>query len=116
MRRKPGSSRSFRRESRLPLKECQFDAPGGIENDTLLPEKTPLKFFMRRASGETDLALRVNHAMPGHATIGRQRGQGIAGPARLSRNAREVGDLAVGCDSSARDSPYHFIDAIVSNL
>src|SRR6185369_13642890 len=87
----PRSPRPLHPRSRRPL---QFqDAAECVERDALALEQLALDRLEARLRARTDLAARVDDALPGHGAPGRQGVQRVADLARAPRQARRCGDL-----------------------
>src|SRR6185295_270999 len=91
----------------LPAKTVEVDPTAGVEGDSLLFEQVALEALPGPRDGlaaGADLALRVDHPLPGDFVAFRQpleRGPDLPG---MAGQAGEEGDLAVGRDPAAGDA------------
>lgn len=88
-----------------PAKDREIDRAGLVEPDSLPLEAPPLNGARGTAVGaEADATPRVDDAVPGDATPGGERVQGVPDEPRVPGKVREPGDLAIRRDAAARDA------------
>jgi hypothetical protein len=91
----------------------QITSPTQIEHHSLVFEEQTLKLMRITGSARRHLAARVDHAMPRHVAVRRQRVHGVAGLAGVASEAGQFGDLSVRRDLAARDAADHRPDPFV---
>ena len=98
---------------RPPSVASEFEAIGGVENHALALEKLALDQIAAGFGARADLAARVDDPVPGYAALGRERVQCVTDLPRVAAETRELGDLPIGGDATARDAPHHRVDPVV---
>ena len=84
----------------------------GIELDRFRFQEGVLVGFAAEAGTKTNGAARIHDAVPRHVVRFRKRVQRVADLPGTGC-PREIGDLSVGGDASARDAPHHAVDSLV---
>ena len=97
-----------------PLVATEADSPSPIELHALGFEQEPLVEFFAELGAPADLAPSVDHAVPGDGGAGWKGVHRIANLPRVSLEAGECGDLAIGRDPAAGNAPDHGVDASVT--
>lgn len=93
--------------SPTPLEASKIDATLRIELDPLALEASALKPFRAfPARAPADLALGVDHAVPGHGGAVGEGTQGVSGQSRLPGQSRQACYLTVG-RHTAPGNPLH---------
>jgi len=92
------------------------DAAARVEHNAFALEQLALDRLEARLRARTDLAARVDDAVPWHGAPDRQGVQRVADLARAPGQARRRGDLSVGGDASARDAGDRRVDAFVGRI
>ncbi len=97
----------------MPTKPRERDPVSRVKLNALTLQQGPLHPFESGFRAYTDLALRVDDAMPGQGSRLRQGAKRVSDHTRLSRKARECCYLSVSRDTAARYPPNGGIDLLV---
>jgi hypothetical protein len=98
--------------TRLPSEDLEADSTACVEAHAVAAQEFALHSIAAWLLSRTHLAARVEHALPRNSIVV-ERGERITDEARLARQPRELGDLAIGRDAASWDAPNNRIDARV---
>ncbi len=87
-----------------------------VEDDALRLKPLPLLLFRPGAASRADLALDVDHSMPGNSGSFPEGVEGVPDLTGMASNAGERRDLPVGGYSASGNQPDNRVDALVQGV